>query len=191
MKHLASALVCLIPLLISTNVMAKDASVPFVGRLYENPQPSDPIFAHTWPRLIEEHNRAEVEGFLHMRPTQGKNFDLYLDAAKLRVPGGEAAVSIYSGPFAGCRGMAAGRADPHAIICPAHLTVYRDGSYKTVDIGTACRVGTDRQPTQTTSARTAYDAASNSIHLYAVIDGKRVERTSTDESCDRIIPLPQ
>ncbi|SDR63434.1 hypothetical protein SAMN05519103_08609 [Rhizobiales bacterium GAS113] len=192
MTPFASALACMVILIAPAVARAKDGSVPFIPRVYENPQPSDPIFAQTWPDLIEQNNKEHLEGSFYTTPTPSKNSDILLETATLPIPGGQAIISI--SPSIGLRSFCLGIGEHHddlarAEPCRARLTVLRNGVVKTTEIGMVCGIYAQSPPTSATSARAAFDAKTNSIHLYVVIDGKHVERSDGDDPCDHVIPL--
>ncbi|SDR63320.1 hypothetical protein SAMN05519103_08488 [Rhizobiales bacterium GAS113] len=205
MKGSAFALAGMIVLSAPAVTQAKDASVPFSPHVYESPQPSDPIFAQTWPTLIEENNRATVEALPKIKIPPGTNAGIALFTARVPIPGGQAIISI--APRVGlrplCNGLAIGPHDnyPHNMTCLAHLTIFRNGMFKTSDIGTVCTLYSEEPRTPATSARAVYDATNDSIRLYVMINGRHVERSDGGDGddplktnagpCDRIIPLPR
>lgn len=173
-----------------TGIVSAEAQAAsrFHSQLYENPQPSDPIFAQTWPDLIAENNRANAEGYLHLKPEPGKNLDLFLDNATVDIPGGKAVISIKSGPFAGCRGIGEHHdMNSRAIPCPARITVIRNGTARTSDAGMLCRVGSSNAKN---FAQAVFDPKNSSIHVSVVINGIPSDRSEGNDPCDVEIAIP-
>jgi hypothetical protein len=168
--------------------VAQNATATFRTHLYENPQPSESIFAQTWPDLIDANNKA-LATFLHMKPAPGKNLDLYLDNAELPIAGGKIVASIDTSSFDACHtGPLSQDETPRAFSCPARLTVYKDGQARTKDIGFICRVGST---SPMDAAHMTFDAETNSLRFWAVIAGKMVRVSNTDEPCDRTLSLAE
>ena len=72
-----------------TEACAQTATAAFRAVDYEDPQPTQPIFAHTWPGLIDANNKALASGFLHMKAVPGHNLSLVLNNAEIPIPGGK------------------------------------------------------------------------------------------------------
>ena len=62
------------------------------------------------------------------------------------------------------------------------------GQAHTIDAGYLCRVGGD---TPNSAAHMAYDEKTRVLHFYAIIGGKPVPLSNTDEPCDRTLSLAQ
>jgi hypothetical protein len=168
---------------------AEGLTAKFRQEEYANPEPSQPIFAVTWPGLIVANNEAHAKGFLHNGPAPGKNSSLVLDNAVLTIPGGRIVASINSGLYSGCHtGSLSEDNAAHAFSCPARVTIYKGVETRTIDAGFLCRVGGD---TADSAAEMSYDPASNALHFSAVVGGARVPFSNTDEPCDRTISLSQ
>ena len=168
---------------------AQTATAIFHQQEYANPQPDQPIFAQTWPGLIAANNEAHAKGFLHNKPAPGTNSSLVLNNAVLTIPGGKIVASINSGLYSGCHlGSLSQDTDAHAFSCPARVTVYANGQAHTIDAGYLCRVGGD---TPNSAAHMAYDEKTRVLHFYAIIGGKPVPLSNTDEPCDRTLSLAQ
>jgi hypothetical protein len=166
---------------------AEGLTAKFRQEDYANPQPSQPIFAETWPGLIAANNEAHAKGFLHNGPSPGKNSSLVLNNAVLTIPGGRIVASINSGLYSGCHtGSLSQDNAAHAFSCPARVTIYKDGQARTIDAGFLCRVGGD---TPNSAAEVSYDPASKVLQFFAVIGGARVPFSNTDEPCDRTLSL--
>ena len=119
-----------------TEACAQTATAAFRAVDYEDPQPTQPIFAHTWPGLIDANNKALASGFLHMKAAPGHNLSLVLNNAEIPIPGGKIVASIRSGLDGGCHiGSISQDETPRAFSCPARVTVYRNGQARTKDIG--------------------------------------------------------
>lgn len=178
----------------SSNAFAKqDHSVAFITHEYDNPQPTDPMFSKIWPGLIAKANKEAIaEG---LPPPPGTNDGFFIDVATLPILGGKALVTIPYGAYVSkCQGDAMPQHQNEvgrALNCSARLTTIRNGIYRTKNIGLACHVATDTPPTESTSARAAYDAKTNTVHLYAMIAGKRVIKAINIKTCEHIIPLPK
>jgi hypothetical protein len=200
------ALACMVTFIASLGaVQAKDASMPFLGHLYESPNRTEPIFVQTWPALIDDNNKATLEDLPATKLSFGKNAGISLFTARLPIPGGQAIISI--APRVGlhplCDGLAVGPHDnyPHNMNCPARLTISRKGTYKTIDIGQVCTLYSEEPITEATSARAVYEPKTNSIRLYVMINGKHVERADGGDGadpmrtgagpCDHLIAIPE
>ena len=172
-----------------TEACAQTATAAFRAVDYEDPQPTQPIFAHTWPGLIDTNNKALSSGFLHMKAAPGHNLSLVLNNAEIPIPGGIIVASIRSGLEGGCHiGSISQDETPRAFSCPARVTVYKDGQARTKDIGFICRVGST-SPADVTHM--SYDPKANTLTFSAVIGGKAVPFSNTDEPCDRTIALAE
>ena len=169
--------------------LATSRPVPFVVTFVKNPQPTQEIFAHSWPNLIKENNDFNINGFLHRKPVKGRNFGLYIDIATVPINGATAIISINDTPFAKCNPNPLGENHhdlPVAILCPARLTIKRNGNYKTYNIGKICRVGSNNPHDL---AYAEYSEKQNKISAYAMIGGKKVVPSDFDENCDKTIKL--
>ena len=172
-----------------TEACAQTATATFRAVDYEDPQPNQSIFAHTWPGLIEANNKALACGFLHMKAAPGHNLSLVLNNAEIPIPGGKIVASIRSGLDGGCHiGSISQDETPRAFSCAARVTVYRNGQARTKDIGFICRVGST---SPADAARMSYDAKANTLTFSAAIGGKAVSFSNTDEPCDRTIALAE
>ena len=180
---LALALACNV----TSAAAAETISAAFAVVAFDNPQPSDDLFARSWPGLIEANNRDSAKLFPGLKPPPGHNAALSLAVARLAIPGGEAVLSIYTGPLPRCQGAGSLRGTGAvALPCPARLTIRRERSFRTVDIGFVCRVAP-----VTSSSRTlaTFDADANVIRLSAEVDGRPVETAGDNVPCGRAIPL--
>jgi hypothetical protein len=124
-----------------------------------------------------------------MKAAPGHNLSLVLDNAEIPIPGGKIVASMRSGLDGGCHiGSISQDETPRAFSCPARVTVYRNGQARTKDIGFICRVGSTFSADV---ARMSYDPKANTLTFSAVIGGKAVPFSNTDEPCDRTIALAE
>jgi hypothetical protein len=187
-KSFASVLVALTVIGAPVVAQAKDASALFIKKIYKNPQSSNPLFGKIWPGLIEDHNRM-VSG-LHVpsiMPAPGQNASLGLDIATLSIDGAQILVSINDNLGDGyCEAIGEPRDMlVHAQPCAARLTVVRNGTYQTTDIGKICMVWGPNLNPSTNAAFASYDAKTQSIRVFALVDGAAVPE------CEHNISLPQ
>ena len=162
-------------------------SATFAVVAFDNPQPSDMLFSRSWPNLIQENNRDSTALFPGLNPPPGHNAALSLAVARLAIPGGEAVLSIYTGPLPRCQGAGSLRGTGAvALPCPARLTIRRGSSFRTIDLGFVCRVAP-----VTSSSRTlaTFDAEANVIRLSAEVGGRPVETAGDNVPCGRAISL--
>ena len=168
-------------------VGAEPISATFVVVAFDNPQPSDEIFARSWPGLIEENNRDSAKLFPGLNPPPGHNAALSLAVARFAIPGGEAVLSIYTGPLPRCQGAGSLRGTGAvALPCPARLTIRRGDAFRTVDLGFVCRVAPVTALSRTLAT---FDGDADVIRLSAQVGGRPVETAGDNVRCRRAIPL--
>ena len=83
-----------------TEACAQTATAAFRAVDYEDPQPTQPIFAHTWPGLIDANNKAHASGFLHMKAAPGHNLSLVLNNAEIPIPAERSSLQLEVGLMA-------------------------------------------------------------------------------------------
>ena len=177
------ALTCGVPL----SAAAEPIGATFVVVAFDDPQPTDELFAQSWPRLIEENNRDSAALFPGLKPLPGHNAALSLAVVSFAIPGGEAVLSIYTGPLPRCQGAGTLKGTgPVALPCPARLTIRRGGAFRTVDLGFVCRVAPVTALSRTLAT---FDADANVIRLSAQVGGRPVQTAGDNVSCTRAIPL--
>ena len=159
----------------------------FVRQEYVDPQPNNPVFAETWPNLIADNNRQQATGFLHLKLPPGRNADIVLYNARLDVDGMTIFVSSTSGLYGGCKPIPnLHNTNSRAAACPSRITIYRNGTSRTIDAGYLCHVA-GSTPESGTTIR--YDRASNSLVFSNVIAGRLVAATENGAPCPSTVSL--
>ena len=155
---------------------AKEQSLRFQEKVYDDPQPSDPFLENVWPGLTEQltnHVRSIVPSY----PAPGHYAKNSFWTATFEIDKSKVLLSIVDHPAAGCAGSGAHHdMQPRPLYCPARLTIIQNGRYiSSTDIGLVCLYRNDMF--------VSYDDKTRQFHIYAQVGG----HTPTD--CSKTVPL--
>ena len=155
---------------------AKEQSLRFQEKVYDDPQPSDLFLKNVWPGLTEQltnHVRAIVPSY----PAAGHYAKNSFWTATFEIDKLKVLLSIVDHPAAGCAGSGAHHdMQPHPLYCPARLTIIHNGRYvSTIDIGLVCLYRND--------TFVSYDDTARKFHIYAQVNGQ------TPADCSKTVPM--